>query len=93
MVDDHTKTTNQLSELVKQNDINAELPNALDEQHQATLDKLKNLEGKDFDRTYVSEQVKAHEKAVDLFQAYAIPERTTSSSNGRRPPYQPLRNT
>ena len=71
MVDDHTKTTNQLSELVKQNDINAKLPNALDEQHQATLDKLKNLEGKDFDRTYVSEQVKAHEKAVDLFQAYA----------------------
>ena len=71
MADDHTKTTNQLSELVKQSDINAKLPNALDDQHQVTLNKLKDLAGKDFDRTYVSEQVNAHEKAVDLFQAYA----------------------
>ncbi len=70
MVDDHTKTSDQLLQLVKQNDIKVELPTPLDDKHQAKLDKLKDLSGNDFDKTYISSQVKAHEKAVDMFQAY-----------------------
>ena len=43
----------------------------LDQDHQAKLDKLKGLSGNQFDRTYVNMQVKAHEKAVSLFEDYA----------------------
>jgi len=71
MVDDHTKTSDQLKTLVKDKDIKAELPAAIDDEHQAKLDKLKESSGPAFDKSYMSGQVKAHEKAVELFQDYA----------------------
>ena len=71
MVDDHSQTSEELKELVKDEDIKAELPKQLDQKHQADLDKLKNASGDQFDRIYVSIQVQAHEKAVDLFEDYA----------------------
>jgi putative membrane protein len=71
MVDDHSKTSDQLKDLVKDEDIKAQLPAALDDKHQAKIDKLKGLSGKQFDKAYVDMQVKAHEKAVSLFEAYA----------------------
>ena len=46
-------------------------PTALDDKHQSKLDKLKELSGSQFDKTYVDGQVKAHKKAVDMFQAYS----------------------
>jgi putative membrane protein len=55
MVDDHSKTSDDLKELIKD----------------ATVDKLKDLSGNQFDKTYVQTQVKAHEQAVSLFEAYA----------------------
>jgi putative membrane protein len=70
MVEDHSKTTDQLKSLVKNNDIKAELPTSLDDKHQSKLDDLKGLSGSEFDRTYIDGQVQAHEKAVSLFQAY-----------------------
>ena len=71
MVDDHSKTSADLKELIKDEDIKVELPAKLDDEHQAKLDKLNGLSGTQFDKTYVQMQVKAHEKAVSLFQAYA----------------------
>ena len=71
MVDDHSNTTEELSELIDDNDIDATLPTALDDKHQAKLDKLKELSGPKFDKTYISDQVTAHEKAVSMFQDYA----------------------
>ena len=71
MVTDHTKTTNELKDLLKQHDIKAEVPAALDSEHQSELDSLKKLKGPEFDRTYVPEQVKAHQQAVDMFEGYA----------------------
>jgi putative membrane protein len=71
MVDDHSKTTEQLKSLVSDNDIKAELPTALDDKHQSKLDKLKDLSGTQFDKTYIDGQVQGHEKAVDMFQAYS----------------------
>jgi putative membrane protein len=71
MVEDHSKTTDQLKSLVKDNNINAQLPTALDDKHQGKLDKLKNASDNEFDKTYMNGQVKAHEKAVDLFQTYS----------------------
>jgi putative membrane protein len=71
MVDDHSKTTEQLKDMVEDEDVKAQLPGNLDDQHQAQLDKLKGLSGKQFDKTYMDMQVKAHQKAVALFEAYA----------------------
>jgi putative membrane protein len=71
MVDDHSKTTNDLKALIDDKKIDAKLPAALDQDHQAKLDKLKDLSGDAFDRAYIPTQVAGHEKAVDLFQNYA----------------------
>lgn len=71
MVDDHSKTSKQLKQLVDDEDIKAELPAKLDGDHQAKLDKLKALSGTRFDKDYVQVQVNAHEKAVALFESYA----------------------
>ena len=71
MVDDHSKTSDDLKELIEDEGIKVELPAKLHEEHQTKLDKLKGLSGNQFDKTYVQMQVKAHEKAVSLFEAYA----------------------
>ena len=71
MVDDHSKTSVQLKGLIKDKEIEVQLPDTPDQDHQARLDKLKGLSGKQFDKSYVDMQVKAHEKAVSLFEDYA----------------------
>lgn len=71
MVKDHEHTSMELKELVDSGKVNVILPTALDPEHQTELDKLKTKSGKEFDRVYDPMQVKAHEKAVQLFEAYA----------------------
>ncbi len=71
MVDDHTATSDELKELVKDEELNVTLPDSLDQDHQAKLDQLKGLSGAEFDKSYVPMQVKAHETAVSLFQDYS----------------------
>lgn len=71
MVDDHTELTEDLKELVQDENINVTLRSSLDQEHQAKLDNLKNLSGQEFDKAYVPMQVKAHEKAVNMFESYA----------------------
>src|SRR5688572_14921251 len=50
MVDDHSKTSADLKELIKDEDIKVELPAKLDDEHQAKLDKLNGLSGNQFDK-------------------------------------------
>jgi putative membrane protein len=71
MVKDHQKTTAELKKLVDNGKVQAKLPTALDSDHQQMLDELKGKSGKDFDQSYDQIQVKAHEDAVALFEAYA----------------------
>jgi putative membrane protein len=71
MVEDHTETSDDLRELIKDQDIKVELPTKLDNEHQAKLDKLKGLSGAQFDKQYMKTQVNAHQKAVALFEKYA----------------------
>jgi len=71
MVTDHTKTSNELKELVSSGKVKAELPTALDSAHQSKLDKLKDKSGKDFSSDFDSMQVSAHKDAVSLFERYA----------------------
>jgi putative membrane protein len=68
MVTDHTKTTDDLKGLAPA--ANAPLPTAMDSSQQGKLDKLKGLNGDDFAKQYVSDQVSAHKKAVSLFKRY-----------------------
>jgi putative membrane protein len=71
MVDDHTGTSDDLKDLVGDEDIKVELPGKLDAEHQANLDKLDGVSGANFDKEYVRMQIDAHQKAVALFEGYA----------------------
>jgi putative membrane protein len=71
MVKDHTKTSNELKELVASGKVKAELPTALDNAHQSKLDKLRSKTGKDFSSDFSSMQEDAHEDAVSLFERYS----------------------
>jgi putative membrane protein len=71
MVKDHQKTTAELKKLIDSGKVQAKLPTALDSDHQNMLDELKAKTGKEFDQSYDQIQVKAHQDAVALFEAYA----------------------
>ena len=68
MVADHTKTTDDLKGLAPA--ANVPLPTAMDSSQQSMLDKLQGLNGDDFTKQYVSDQVSAHKTAVSLFERY-----------------------
>ena len=69
MIQDHQKTSSELKALVDGGKVKATLPTALDTQHQKMLDELKAKN--DFDASYDQTQLKAHQDAVALFEAYA----------------------
>ena len=69
MVDDHSKAGNELKSLAAQK--NVTLPTALDQQHQADVDKLSKLSGAAFDREYMSMMVKDHQEDVAEFERQA----------------------
>jgi putative membrane protein len=71
MIKDHTETTSELKELVSSGKVKADLPSAMDSAHQSKLDKLKSLNGADFNKQYDADQVSAHKDAVSLFERYA----------------------
>ena len=71
MVEAHTKTTEELKGIVEAEKIKVNLPAKYDGKHQRLIDDLNGATGADFDKTYVKQQIKAHEKAEELFAAYA----------------------
>jgi putative membrane protein len=71
MVHDHSQTTKELKSLVNGGKVQAQLPTALDNEHQQMLDDLKSASGADFAQKYADAQKKGHEDAVAMFQAYA----------------------
>lgn len=71
MIDDHTKTSTELKDLVSSGKVKVDPPPAsLDKTHEAKLDKLTKLQGKDFTKQYDDMQVSAHKDAVSLFERY-----------------------
>ena len=64
MVDAHTKTTEELTGIVKSKNIKVDLPTALDSTHQKLIDDLNSASAQDFDKTYAKQQVDAHQQAV-----------------------------
>ena len=68
MVTDHTKTSNDLKGLAQ--GANVSVPSQMSSSQQSMLDKLKGLNGADFSKQYVDDQVSAHKDAVSLFERY-----------------------
>lgn len=71
MIDDHTKTSAAVKAMVADGKVKATLPTALSSSQTSMLDKLKSLNGDDFNRQYKSDQVSVHKSAVSLFERYA----------------------
>ncbi len=75
MVTDHTKTTNEMKQLMQQAGSgplqNMQMPSGLDQKHQALLTQLQQAQGPQFDQMYIQQQVQAHQMAVDMFRNYA----------------------
>ena len=69
MVTDHTKTTDELKGLVQTTKF--QLPTSMSSSQQSMLDKLQFLNGDEFSKQYMEDQVSGHKAAVSLFQRYA----------------------
>ena len=66
MIKDHGKANDELMAIAKKKSM--ALPAGLDAEHQAKLDSLSKLSGKDFDMAYVTAMVGGHEKTLTLMQ-------------------------
>jgi putative membrane protein len=66
MIDDHTRTSQQLMQMVSAAGFTP--PQTLDAKHQAAAAKLGRLTGAEFDRAYMKQMVKDHQEAVSLYQ-------------------------
>jgi len=75
MADDHGKANDELKVLAQSEKIT--LPSAIDAKHKATIDRLSKLSGEAFDRAYVEEMLKDHQKDVAAFR--------TESKSGKDP--------
>jgi putative membrane protein len=66
MVQDHTKANEQLTTIAT--GLGADMPKAVDSDHELMREKLQTLHGKAFDDQYAHDMVEDHNKAVKLFQ-------------------------
>jgi putative membrane protein len=69
MVDDHTKANSELKKAAA--DAGITLPTAADSEQKALADKLSKLSGPEFDKAYMKDMVKDHEKDVAAFEKAA----------------------
>lgn len=70
MINDHTRSTQALKDAVAASGQTLAMPERLDSEHQAQIGILEGLNGSDFDREYLSQQMAAHRRALDLLKAY-----------------------
>ena|SRR5579872_839943 len=68
MIHDHTASTAALKKVLAGN-ANLQAPTELDERRKGMINNL-NAAGANFDKTYMDQQVAAHEEAVSLLQGY-----------------------
>jgi|HubBroStandDraft_3_1064219.scaffolds.fasta_scaffold01404_2 putative membrane protein len=69
MVDDHSKANDKLKQVAGQKGV--DLPNGMSAKDKALEAKLDKLSGADFDRTYMKEMLKDHQKDVAEFRKEA----------------------
>jgi putative membrane protein len=66
MKDDHTRGIDIVKRVATRDGVS--LPDGLDSKHKERLDKLAKLSGPEFDRAYLKDQLKAHQRMVSYFQ-------------------------
>lgn len=71
MITDHQKASAELKQLVDGGRVEAPLPAQMLAPDQQKIENLEPLQGAEFTARYHTEQVDAHQTAVDLFQRYA----------------------
>jgi putative membrane protein len=71
MVQDHTKTSDELKGMLQKGTVKAVVPPDLDKKHQKMVDDLSAEKPDKFDKAYRKDQVSAHETAVSLFDRYS----------------------
>ena len=69
LVRDHTKDYERLSVLGAK--VGDKIPKAVDRQDQQTFARLRHVEGKPFDRAFLSQQSAEHEKLINAFKREA----------------------
>lgn len=69
MITDHTAMLNELKPVITKAGKTA--PTELDQRRQGLLDNLRAAGANDFDKTYLDQQVAAHEEASTLLKGYA----------------------
>ena len=69
MIVDHTAISNQMKPLIIKAGKTA--PTDLDQRRKGLLDNLNAASPKDFDKTYIDQQVAAHEETLSLVKGYA----------------------
>ncbi len=69
MVDNHTTANNQLQAVAEHMGI--KIPYRPDLTHQAALERLRSESSASFDKSYIEQMSKDHEKAIELFQGAA----------------------
>lgn len=70
MVDDHTKSSQEMKSLMAKMTPAATAPSRLDAEHQGMIDRLKSASGAAFDREYQNQQMMAHRKALALHEGF-----------------------
>lgn len=70
MVQDHTETTNRLTQAAQRAGITPGTPRMI-QQHQAMVEQLRAASGAQRDQIYLTQQIQAHQQGLALHQAYA----------------------
>lgn len=71
MIKDHSAGSHTLKNIIRANELPLVVPAKLDDAHQNMLEKLKSASGDEFDKLYISMQMKAHDEALALHQGYS----------------------
>lgn len=71
MVDDHTKSSQDMKAAVDRSSLETPIPARLDAEHQGMIERLRNAQGAAFDSEYQTQQMAAHTKALALHEGYA----------------------
>ncbi len=71
MVEAHSKASEELKGIVQAENLKVELPVKPSKRQRKRIDALNEATPENFDKTYAQQQVKAHRRAVELFDRYA----------------------
>jgi len=69
LVQDHQQSLDQLKKLADQK--NVQVSDQLDPRRQRMIDELSSLSGAEFDKRFMNQQIRAHKRAVSLYQQAA----------------------